>query len=31
MFSAVVTGTAVNERGRQEIPFELDDLLGSSS
>lgn len=28
MFSAVVTGTAVNARGRPEIPPELGDLLG---
>lgn len=30
MLSAVVTGTAVNERGRPEIPAELERLLGSS-
>jgi acyl-CoA thioester hydrolase len=28
MLSAVVTGTALNERGRPEIPIELDLLLG---
>ena len=31
MFSAVVTGTAVNERGRPEIPLELERVLGVSS
>ena len=28
MLSAVVTGTALNQRGRPEIPVELDRLLG---
>lgn len=28
MLSAVVTGTALNERGRPEIPVELDGVLG---
>lgn len=27
MLSAVVTGTALNERGRPEIPFEIDHIL----
>jgi len=31
MFSAVATGTAVNERGRPGIPVELDGVLGSSN
>jgi acyl-CoA thioester hydrolase len=29
MLNAVVTGTALNERGRPEIPTELDRLLDS--
>lgn len=31
MLSAVVTGTAVNERGRPEMPADLEAVLGSSN
>jgi acyl-CoA thioester hydrolase len=30
MLSAMVTGTALNERGRPEIPSEMEGVLGSS-
>jgi acyl-CoA thioester hydrolase len=30
MLSAIVTGTALNARGRPEIPAELDGLIGPS-
>ena len=31
VLNAVVTGTALNERGRPEIPLELDRLLGAQN